>query len=233
MGVAPSRVRVVHHGWSSPGGDVPEGDLDLPDRYILTVADLQPHKNIGTLLRAFNSLAGTGRYPGDLVIVGGQKEMSSGYARHLAGVLRDLPCRDRVHFLGSVPHQMLSQAYRRADLFVFPSLEETFGLPLVEAMGAGVPVVASDWRRAPGGEADRFNVGPEVCGEAADFFDPTSASALADAVARALSDPARRAELARLGRARAKEFSWDKAAAALVTIFEEAAASPQPDRRRP
>ena len=224
MGVAPSHVRVVHYGWSPPDEadlrENPQG-LDLPERYVLTVADLQPHKNVETLLRAFDRLGAADGYPGHLVIAGGRKDMSSGYARRLFDILRSLPCRERVHFVGSIPHPSLDRAYQRAELFVFPSLEETFGLPLLEAMGAGVPAVVSDWRRAPGGEKDRFNVGPEVCGEAAEFFDPTSATALADAMARVLHDLARRTELAEMGIARARQFSWEHAAREMLAIFEE------------
>ena len=126
---------------------------------------------------------------------------------------------------------MLLPVYREADLFVFPSLEETFGLPLVEAMGAGVPVIVSDWRLALGGESDRLNVGPEICGDAAEFFDPTSPDSLAKAMQRVLTNHMRRAELVRMGQVRAKEFSWEKAAAALVALFEEAVAAPYQNRK--
>ena len=89
-------------------------------------------------------------------------------------------------------------------------------------MGVGVPVVVSDWRLARGGDRDRVNVGPEICGEAAEFFDPTNSASLVEAMRGVLTESARRDELIRMGRARAREFSWDKAAAALLTIFEEA-----------
>lgn len=234
LGIPTSRVRVVHHGWL-PFADSTEGETwrrgEVPDRYILAVSDLQPHKNVEVLLGAFDRLVGGGVYPGDLVIVGGQKEMSSSYARRLLAVHQRMLCSERVHFIGSVPHEMLLPVYRGADLFVFPSLEETFGLPMLEAMGVGVPVVVSDWRLAAGGERERVNVGPEICGEAAEYFDPTSSESLADAMQRVLMDHVRRAELARMGQVRAKEFSWDKAATALMAIFEEAAAAPNQNRQ--
>jgi glycosyltransferase involved in cell wall biosynthesis len=124
---------------------------------------------------------------------------------------------------------MLLPVYRGADLFVFPSLEETFGLPLLEAMGVGIPVVVSDWRLAPGGERERVNVGPEICGEVAEYFDPTSPTSLVGTMQRVLMDHSRRVELARMGQIRAREFSWDKAATALIATFEEAAAAPSRD----
>ena len=234
LGVPASSVRVVHHGWlplEDSDGVGRRLDLKLPDRYILTVSDLQPHKNLEVLLDAFQRLVATDGYDGHLVIVGGQKDMfSSRYARHLLAIRQRMPCVERVHFTGSVPHEMLLPVYRGADLFVFPSLEETFGLPLLEAMGVGVPVVVSDWRLAPGGERERVNVGPEICGKAAEFFDPTDSASLVKAMQGVLTDRARRDELILRGRARAREFSWDKAAAALLTIFEEAA-SPTPAGR--
>ncbi len=228
--VPASGVRVVHHGWAPLEGlGEARGrlDLTLPQRYILTVSDLQPHKNLEVLLNAFERLVVSGAYSGHLAIVGGQKDMSSRYAKDLLVARQRMVCCERVHFVGNLPHHMLPPVYRRADLFAFPSLEETFGLPLVEAMGAGVPVIVSDWRLSPGGERDRLNVGPEICGDAAEFFDPTSPDSLVKAMQRVLTNPARRAELVRMGQVRAKEFSWDKAAAALVAIFEEAGAPNQ------
>ena len=77
---------------------------------------------------------------------------------------------ERVQFIGHVPPAVMTNLYERADLFALPSLEETFGLPLVEAMGAGTPVVATDWRLHPGtGDGGRTNVAPEICGDAAEF----------------------------------------------------------------
>ncbi len=225
LAVPASSIRVVHHGWlplKESDGVGRRLDLKLPDRYILTVSDLQPHKNLEVLLDAFQRLVAEDTYAGDLVIAGGQKDMSSRYARHLMVVRQRMRCSERVHFVGSLPHEMLLPVYRGADLFAFPSLEETFGLPLLEAMGVGVPVVVSDWRLARGGDRDRVNVGPEICGEAAEFFDPTNSASLVEAMRGVLTESARRDELIRMGRARAREFSWDKAAAALLTIFEEA-----------
>jgi len=102
------------------------------------------------------------------------------------------------------------------------SLAETFGLPLVEAMASGVPVIASDWRLAPGGGEGRFNVGPEVCEEAAEFLDPTNPASLANAIGRTLGSPERYNELVKLGLIRARAFSWEDSARQLLSIFEDA-----------
>jgi glycosyltransferase involved in cell wall biosynthesis len=221
MGVPPSHVRVVPSGWSAPAGAADPARLEVPKRFILTVGDLQPHKNLEVVLRAFERLVVEEGYLGDLLIVGSRHEMTPEYGRQLLTLHASLAARDRIRFTGGLPHPELFACYRAAELFVFPSLEETFGLPLVEAMGAGAPVVAADWRLAPGGESGRTNVGPEICGEAAEFFDPTDASSLLAALRRILGDPGRRQALARAGPRRAHTFSWDGAAAALLGIFEE------------
>jgi glycosyltransferase involved in cell wall biosynthesis len=186
------------------------------------VGDVLEHKNLETLLAAFGRLVQERGYPGDLVVAGWLDGASPRYRDRLRRLLAELPGRDRVRLLGAVPHPAMADVYRRAELFVLPSLEETFGLPLVEAMGAGVPVVVSDWRLAPGGEAGRTNVGPEICGDAAEFFDPTDPAALCRALGRLLDDPARTAALGRAGPPRASAFSWSKAAAEFLAIFEEA-----------
>lgn len=227
MGIPPSRVRVVPIGWQGSGllEEACEAQsLATPARYVLTVGDLHPHKNLETLLDAFEQLVEAEGYPGDLVIVGAEQASSRDYGRHLRERHARSKWRHRIHFLGNLTPGTLSRVYRGAELFVFPSLEETFGLPLLEAMGNGVPVAVSDWRLAAGGEEGRTNVGPEICGDAAEFFDPTSARSLVDAMRRALGDRRRRDELVRRGRARARTFSWDRAASALLAVFDEVVA---------
>jgi glycosyltransferase involved in cell wall biosynthesis len=223
MGVPRSRVRVVPYGWRDtgevPGGGTRRDPPSLPDRFILTVGDLLEHKNVELLLEAFEELVVSSDYPGDLVVVGGSSSASSGYLERLLALRERLACRDRVHLLGSVAARAMPAVYAAAELFVLPSLEETFGIPLVEAMGAGVPVVVSDWRLSGQSERDRTNVGPEICGEAAEFFDPTDFRSLARAMDRVLGDGARREEMVTAGRARARTFSWRRAARSFLEIF--------------
>ncbi len=227
IGVEPDRVRVVHHGWSAVHDSEVQGSRpvpDLPERFILTVTDLYPHKNLEVLMEAFQCLVANRGYSGDLVIVGAERKQASDYARHLYEFRDRLPCRDRIHFMGTIAHPGLFAAYRRAELFVFPSLAETFGLPLVEAMGSGVPVIASDWRLSPEGENGQFNVGPEICGEAAEFFDPTDSASLANAVDRVLGNRERHDELVQFGLNRAQGFSWENSARQLLRILEDVGA---------
>lgn len=224
MGVPSARVRVIHHGWQPfPDGAHLEPALRLPPRarYILAVSELVEHKNLEVLVEAFRRLVEDGAYEGHLVIIGSAHPGSYGYARRLEKQRAKLSCRERVHFAGHLNYSALSAVYRKADLFVLPSLEETFGFPLVEAMGVGVPVIVADWRMAQGGEDGLTNVGPEICAEAAEFFDPTDITSLVDAMRRLLRDPARREELARAGHVRAHKFPWQKTAAALLSAFEE------------
>lgn len=224
MGVAPARVRVVYDGWTPPSGmggaAVPS---TLPPRYILTVGDLLAHKNVETLMDAFELLVDETGYTGGLVIAGGV-DPASEYGRRLRQRHEQLRHAARMQFVGRIPYPAIAAVYRRADLFALPSLEETFGLPLVEAMGAGVPVVASDWRLNAAGERGRTNVGPEICGTVAEFFDPEDARSMVAAMRRVLETPARRSQLAAEGPARAAEFSWRRAADDLLAVLDEAAA---------
>ncbi len=227
MRVPASKTRVVHYGWRAPteiAGSGAPGVPPLPERFVLTVGDLLEHKNVDVLLDAFARLVEHHGYPGDLVVVGGSPKGSSSYLRKLRTRRDQLGCRDRVHFVGSVPGAAMSGIYGAAELFVLPTLEETFGLPLVEAMGAGVPVVVSDWRMNADGQAGRTNVGPEICETAAEFFDPVDAGSLVRALDRVLGNSLRRDEMVRAGRARARLFSWDRAARSLLAIFDEVAA---------
>ncbi len=233
MGIPESRVAIVHHGWSPlPESRDPALPTTIPAPYILTVADLYPHKNLEVLLVAFGRLAASNAYSGHLVIVGGVKSWCAEYPVRLRKLRDQLPCRDRIHFVGAMPHDRLSSIYRRADLFVFPSVMETFGLPLLEAMGCGVPVVANDWRIASGERTEQFNVGPEVCGGAAEFFDPTDPLSLRDAMLRVLKNPAHREELVRRGLERVKLFSWEEGARQLLALFEEVVPSGRVGRSR-
>jgi glycosyltransferase involved in cell wall biosynthesis len=115
-----------------------------------------------------------------------------------------------VRFFGFVPDATLAILYRLAHTFAFPSLYEGFGLPPLEAMACGTPVVTS-----------RLSSLPEVVGEAAILVDPYDVDDIAGALVRLLSDPALRERLATLGRARATHFSWDKSVRAVLAVYRE------------
>jgi glycosyltransferase involved in cell wall biosynthesis len=167
--------------------------LDAP--YILSVGSLVPRKNIDGLLRSYARLTAHLDLPHSLVLAGKPGWRANGL-RELAG---QLGVADRVRFLGFVPDADLVRLYQHAALFVYPSKYEGFGLPLLEAMSCGVPVVTAD-RSATA----------EVAGNAALLVDPFSVADLAQGLERALTDHELRAELISAGHARAAEHSWTR-----------------------
>ena len=200
-----SRVFAVPNGIrvrpaTSPGSD----DLDLPDRYILFVSTIEPRKNLDILIDAFERLRDSGSYDGDLVVAGrvGWKAERTGER------LRSSRWSRAIHHLDYVPRPHLEEIYRRAEVFVLPSLYEGFGFPVLEAMSHGVPVITTNVSSLP-----------EVGGDAALYFAPDDSRALADAISRITSDDELRDRLTRLGRARVEAFGWRGAAQQTVSVF--------------
>jgi glycosyltransferase involved in cell wall biosynthesis len=179
----------------------------LPERFVLNVGALEPGKNQATLLWAFRRLKGGSRERA-LVIAG---PPAWRYERLLRLVDR-LDLTDQVRFLNYVPAEDLVALYNLADLFVFPSLYEGFGLPPLEAMACGLPVVAST---AP---ALR-----EVLDGAALLVQPLDAAGLAEAMAAALGDEPLRTHLREAGLQRAALFSWERTARETAAVYREAA----------
>ncbi|MGF1507221.1 MAG: glycosyltransferase family 4 protein [Anaerolineae bacterium] len=200
-GAPPQKVSAVAHGVEPRF--TPEGPLyDLPpgDPVVLRVGTLQPRKNHSTLVRAMAAVPGA-----RLVIAGGR---GWAYDAVRAEIERaGLACR--VSLIGYVPDADLPSLYRCADVFVYPALYEGFGLPVLEAMASGTPVIA----------ADRASL-PEVVGEAGLLVDPLDAAARAAAIRRVLADRALADRLRAAGIERAAGFTWGKAAAAVWTIYQ-------------
>ncbi len=172
--------------------------------YLLYVGNVKPHKNLGTLLEAFRQIAGS--IPHDLVIVGRQ----TGFITADEAVVRSAAgLQGRVRFTGELPSRDLERFMAHADAFVFPSLYEGFGFPPLEAMAAGCPTVVA-----------RSASLPEVCGDAALYFDPSRADQLASALTRLLSDEGLRGELGRRGRQQAAKFSWDRCSEQTLAVIE-------------
>jgi glycosyltransferase involved in cell wall biosynthesis len=162
---------------------------------LLTVAAGLPHKNLDRLLQA----AAVARARPALVLAGHPGRASD----RLRGLAEELGITDRVRFTGWIEDAQLEALYRAADGFVYPSLHEGFGMPVLEAMHRGVPVACA-----------RATSLPEVAGDAALLFDPLSVDAIAAAIDRLLDDRVAAAELVSKGRARAAEFSWARTAEA-------------------
>jgi glycosyltransferase involved in cell wall biosynthesis len=213
------RVRVMTEGPDTafrPIPPGPESDAALArhgvapgTRYILYVGGLSPHKNLPRLIEAF-ARADPDRGTVKLVLVGDLGDVFHTHVPVLRAAVARLGLDDRVHFPGFVPDVDLVHLYNRAYALAQPSLLEGFGLPPVEAMACGVPVLYS-----------RAGSLPEVVDDAGLDFEPTDVAAMAEAIGRLLGDPGLRARLARLALRRARRFTWDAAARALLDCFHE------------
>jgi glycosyltransferase involved in cell wall biosynthesis len=192
------RAVAIHSGVTVPGAGsrVP----GLPARYVLFVSTIEPRKNLRVLLDAFDRLKARGAYDGALVVVG-----------RVGWKSEDLVPRLRagdVHHLDYLPPNELAAVYSNAEMFIFPSIYEGFGFPLLEAMAFGVPSIAA-----------RSSSLPEIGGDAALYFDPADARELEKTIERVANDRALREELIERGKKRASEFRWDVAAARTFEVF--------------
>jgi glycosyltransferase involved in cell wall biosynthesis len=178
----------------------------LPDRYVLSVGSLEPGKNRGRLIRAYSDATGTGN-DCPLIIVG-QPAWQYEADYHL---VRQLHLDQRVRFLGYVPDDDLPAMYSAATAFAYPSLYEGFGLPVLEAMACGTPVLTSN-----------TSATAEVAGDAALLVDPWNEHAIQASLSRLLTDDALQDELRQRGFKRAAQFSWDRTARETLAIYEAA-----------
>ncbi len=207
--VDPREVKVVHNGVDPSWFDIPRAASPHPRPYLLFVGNIKPHKNLGQLLEAFDSLKD--RIPHDLVLVGKKEGFIVGdkavfeKARHL---------KERVHFTGEIDDQRLQQYYAFTDLLVFPSLYEGFGLPPLEAMACGRPVAASFIPSLV-----------EICGKAAQFFDPNRPEDIAQKIQEVLGNEGLRQDLVQKGLERARQFTWEKCAEGTREVIEDALGS--------
>ena len=205
--IDPSRAVTILSGLTVPSSDPPLPTLDnLPKKYILFVSTIEPRKNLDVLLDAYARLRARGAYDGALVVVGriGWK------AESIVPRLR----AQGVHHFDYVDAPQLASIYRNAELFVFPSIYEGFGFPLLEAMAYGVPSIAA-----------RSSSLPEIGGDAALYFDPRDSRALEVEIERVLNDAALRKQLADAGVARAAQFRWDVAAEKTLAVLRQCAAT--------
>lgn len=198
LGVEHARVRVVHHGVHLPSEAGNGGREDM----VLHVGAVQRRKNLARLIDAFRRLG-----PGWRLVLAGS--LGFGGAEILARI-QDSPARDRIQWLGYVSPGDLNRLYRRARIFAFPSLDEGFGLPVLEAMAWGVPVITSSRAALP-----------EVAGDAALLVDPQDTAALAAALTALATREDLRRDLIARGRQRAATFSWDAALAKTWSVYLE------------
>ncbi|MSR05444.1 MAG: glycosyltransferase [Gemmatimonadetes bacterium] len=209
-GVPPERTVVIpeaiHHLFYEDGKPNPD---PAPRPYILAVASLSPHKNLHTTVRAFLWAREAYHLPHELVIIGMRGTDAGPIERYLAAERgRGLPVR----YLGFVDDRTLREAYHGASLLVYVSQVEGFGLPPLEAMASGTPVIASN-----------ISSLPEVCGDAARLVSPDDTEGLSTAIGDILTNPALARRLTEAGRERARNFSWLETARQTREVFERVA----------
>jgi glycosyltransferase involved in cell wall biosynthesis len=181
----------------------------LPERYLLYLGGFDQRKNLPTLLRAFALLAN--KQQTRLVIAGQLPERNTPLFPDPRRLVGELEMEERVVFTGWVPEEDKPALYSGAMVFVFPSLYEGFGLPVVEAMACGTPVVVSNCSSLP-----------EVVGEGGLLVEPTDVEALTEAMELLLSDDALRAELGQKALAQAAKFSWKQTALETLAVYQKA-----------
>lgn len=176
--------------------------------FILAVGTVQPRKNITRLIEAYLLARQRGMGGTRLIIVGRSRWQGTEIQRLAA----ESPYRDDIVFPGYVSDAVVAALYRRCVAFAYPSLAEGFGLPVLEAMACGAPVITSD----------RSSL-PEVAGDAALLVDPTSVQDLSIALERTVRDAALRADLRDRGLRRAAQFSWEQVARETLAVYRQAA----------
>jgi glycosyltransferase involved in cell wall biosynthesis len=206
--VDPEKLHVVPLASALPGGTLEVDEvlarLKIPAPFVLSVGTLEPRKNLVRLVRAYRRVAANG-YPHALVLVG-----PLGW--HHESLMRELALHGpgEIVMTGSLSEDELDAVYRAADVFVYPSVYEGFGLPVVEAMARGIPTVASTTSSVP-----------EVAGGAAVGVNPRSVREIAHAIESVVSDIDLADRLAARGRAQAERFSWDETARLTLEVYEK------------
>jgi glycosyltransferase involved in cell wall biosynthesis len=180
----------------------------LHDEFVLYAGNVKPHKNLGRLIDAFDLVRQRGLGHLKLVIIGDDVSKYTALRR----AVHQHQLHKFVRFLGYLPEETLAVMYRLAGVFVFPSLYEGFGLPPLEAMASGTPVVTSNVSSLP-----------EVAGDAAVLVDPYDAQAIADGIYQVLTDERLRRDLRKKGVARAGMFSWETSVRRVHKIYMQAA----------
>lgn len=207
-GLQADRVTVIYNG---PFVAPKAPREDFGSKQILIVSDISPRKNHIRLIRAFERAQELSQSRLELVVAGQTRTVIP----ELEHMLRDVSRRRenvRITMMGYVPDSEVLSLYAKADVFVYPSLYEGFGLPVLEAMACGCPVITSNVSSLP-----------EVVGDAALLVDPYNVEALAQAMLTVLEDDDLKREMSKRGIAQAQKFSWDKAAAEFLAVCTDVA----------
>lgn len=210
--ISPQRVRVTPLGVDDSWFRSPPAKRNLP--YFVFVGNLAPHKNLGRLVKGFMRVKAD--LPHELLIIGA----TEGFRSVDPSLRQVIASADRVVTFGKVGDAELRSLVAGADALVIPSLYEGFGLPAIEAMAAGTPVLASD----------RASL-PEVCGGSAILFDAMDTAQIAEALRAVALNKRLRAELARRGRAHARSYSWNTTAERTAEVIDQVASTVSNSKR--
>jgi glycosyltransferase involved in cell wall biosynthesis len=210
--VSDNRIRVIYNGVGeeyfprTQGIDEVKIKHGIRGKYILFVGAIEPRKNLLALIRAYNDLRQIIREEYRLVVIGVKRYGSE----EILKKIEPLRLGSDIIFTGVVSREDLPLLYSGAELFVFPSIYEGFGMPVIEAMACGTPVIASNLTSIP-----------EVAGDAALLIDPRDAGEIAEAIEAVLSDNTLKGRLSHKGKERARLFSWERNARETMALYKE------------
>ncbi len=219
LGVPEEKITVIYEAANPLFGPITDesalarvrAQYHLPSEFILFVSTIEPRKNIPTLLRAYRRLRDNYKSSAGLVIAGNRGWL----VEEVDAVIEELQLGDTVRCLGGIPNEELVYLYNAARVFVFPSFYEGFGLPPLEAMACGTPVVVSNSSSLP-----------EVVGDAGWLVNPDDVEGLTVALYRILTDETLRREMRAKGLKRAATFSWERAARETLAVYAKVADRP-------
>ena len=210
--IKPERVKAIYNACG--GHFTPERDaaklqafkekMNLPDRFVLFLGNTDPKKNLPNVMKALGIIEKRGKLDFKLVLPDFGKD-------HLYNILKaqnNERLMEHIMLTGYIPNKELPNLYRLAEIFLYPSLRESFGIPILEAMACGTPVITSN-----------TSAMPEVAGEGALMIDPFKAEQIADTILQLLSDDALRKQTIAYGIERASKFSWKKTAREVVDLY--------------
>ncbi len=203
--VEPDKIHIIHHGVPDLIQGVSKNDRD-PTKYFLFIGTLEPRKNLDRIITAFQHISDL--YPEiHLVVVGeiGERGPNYGFSKKVNTI------ENKIHFHGYVAADQLADIYKNALCLLYPSLYEGFGLPILEAMSMGTPVITS-----------KESSMPEVAGEAALLVDPKNIDSISNAMNLIISNSERRNELIQKGYMRIKQFTWKRCAYMTRKVMMEA-----------
>ena len=205
--ISEQKIQVIYEGVDLVFNRDVETKPQFQKPYLLFLSTLFQHKNLDKLLEAFVRLKNEKKIPHLLVVVGRDPK---GETQKLKKIAEREQLSEQVIFAGPLPHNEIAAVYENADVFIYPSAVESFGLPVLEAMACGTPVVASN----------RMSV-PEIGGDAALIVDPDNVREMSEAIYRIIIDEKLKETLIKKGYERVRKFTWEKTAQETLKVFRE------------